>query len=147
MFLVYACADSSQASVLLFAFLVFSRNVFGFRLSSEAKDKPNNLLMRSLTHVQEAMVGMLYRIVTDGRNVAVCLQWMLGLGCAYQLRVHCQLTCCPILHTSHKQIFNLSQQNRSFRCSDCIDATVMTVQTWPLEINTAFRKEEKRMAE
>jgi len=74
---VYACPGSSQASVLLFGFLVFSRNVFGFYLSSEAKDKPNNLLMRSLTHVQEAMVGMLYRIVTDGRNAAVCLQWML----------------------------------------------------------------------
>lgn len=70
--------------------LILFKSCFGVLLSSQAKDKPNNLLMRSLMHVQEAALGILYITVTDGRNVPVCLQWKLNLGCAYELRVYHQ---------------------------------------------------------
>ncbi len=83
--------------------------------------------MRSLMHVQEAVLGMLYIQTADGCNVTACLQWMFDLGCTYELRVHHQLICCPTLHMLHKQIVCLSAQNRSFCRCDCIDATVMTV--------------------
>ena len=52
---------------------------------------------------------MLYSTVIDGCYVPVCLEWMLGLGCAYQFRVHHQLTCCPALRKSHTSSLSVCQ--------------------------------------
>jgi len=101
---------------------VYLGKVLGFRLDSESKDKPSNLLLRSLTQYQE-LYWLCFSTVTAGCNVAgFCLDWMFGLGC-------------PSLH---KQISNWSMQNRSCRYSDCTVATNMTVQTWPLEIDAGL---------
>ena len=118
---VCRCKQSTDICAAFWFLRVFKNRPLVFIFPQKAKDK-SSLLMRLLMHAQEAILAMLYSTATDGRNVPLRLQWNLGLGCACELRVHFSLlaalvcTCCT-----------MSTQNRSFRRSDCTDATVMTV--------------------